>query len=144
MEKKNVKRMPWQYGLVVCFFLASFFFSSEASAQYYPPLVSNAAAQEMLESEVPSLIATSDALPIGSSAQIFAERKANLYNHTWELLGYGEALITALNQAYGEFAVDANGNKLNMDELLTIDIGSETNPDFGDAAFNNLVNFLRQ
>ena len=143
MEKRIVERKKWQFGLVICFFLASFFFSIEVSAQYYPPLVDNAEAQTMLNDEIPGLIAYADAVAPGTPDHKLAVRKANLFNHTWESLSEGESLETALARAYGEFALDVNGNSGSEDELAGMDV-NKSNPDYGDPAFNDLVNFLRQ
>ena len=126
---------------MLCFLVACFLFSADLNAQSYTDLVSEAQAQTMLNSEIPVLENTMNNLTQGTPAHQLAERTYSLYVHTWEHISTGRNVEEALTSAYGEFAIDVNGNNLNEDELPGL---SKTGPDYGDSAFDSLVSFLEE
>ena len=128
-------------GTLVCFLLACFLFSVDLSAQYYPQMVEEAQAQTMLSNEIPTLENAVGNLVPNTPEYDLAERKYNLFVHTWETLTTGETVENALTSAYGEFAVDPNGHKADMDEFTVLD---KQVVNYGDQAFDDLVNFLRE
>lgn len=142
MKRLKLMSKKMRFVLPLCLFLACFFFGNEVNAQSYPDLVDNATAQTMLVDELPALRNNLDGLQPGSTDYDFAERKFNLYQHTWEVLTGGEATDDALSSAYTEFAVDATGNDANLDELAEVDDFSSKGS--GDQAFDELVNLLEE
>ncbi len=128
-----------KYLTVLSFFVACFLFSFNLSAQHYPNMVSEAQAQSMLNAEIPVLEAALDNLSNGSAAYREALRTYNLYVHTWEGLETGLSVENSLTSAFGEFAAAPNGGDFSEDELPIL---PKDGIDFGDSAFDGLVNFL--
>ena len=126
---------------MVFFLLACFLFSVDVSAQSYPNLVDEAQAQTMLSNEIPTLDNSLGNLIPNTPEYDLAERKRNLYVHTWEILTTGESVADALTAAYSEFAELPNGSRADQDELAEND---KQVVNFGDQAFDDLVNFLSE
>ncbi|MEO1518978.1 MAG: hypothetical protein AAFV95_28440 [Bacteroidota bacterium] len=141
MKRMKMTRRKNHLVMVVSFLLACFLFSVDASAQYYPNLVDEAEAQTMLTNEIPTLENAVGNLVPNTPEYALAERKYSLYVHTWETLSTGETVEAALTSAYGEYAVDANGYQADEDEFVQLD---KEVVNYGDQAFDDLVNFLRK
>ena len=132
---KQKQHLQWAF----CFVVACFLFTTSINAQNYPNLVSEAQATSLLEAEIPVLENTMNNATPGSAAFILAERTYHMYMHTWETISIGRNVEEALTSSFGEFAIDANGNSRNEDELPQL---SKTGFDYGDSVFDNLVSFL--
>ncbi|MEM9921327.1 MAG: hypothetical protein AAF990_24715 [Bacteroidota bacterium] len=141
MKRMKMTQRKKHLASLVCFLLACFLFSVDLSAQYYPRLVEEAQAQTMLSNEIPTLENAVGNLVPNSPEYVLAERKYNLYVHTWETLTGGESVENALTSAYGEFAAAPNGYKADLDEFTQQD---KEVVNYGDQAFDELVNFLRE
>jgi len=130
------KGLPLILCLVVAFFLSSFAVSAQQS---FPDMVTDQSAEELLEAELPNLIAALDNETEGTAAFDLAERTLNLYNHTWEELHSGKALSSALQSSFNEYSQNASGQPMSSDEMpgLAKDV-----VDYGDAVFDGLVLFL--
>jgi len=141
MNKVNLTRGNRHLQWVLCFLVTCFFFSADLNAQTYPDLVPEAQAQVMLNNEIPVLENSMNNLTPGTAAHQLAERTYFLYVHTWETLTIGRNVAESLTAAFGEFAIDVNGNDLGEDELPGV---SKTASNYGDPAFDGLVSFLEQ
>ena len=128
--------------MVLSFVVAFFLFGhADLVAQHYPNLVSESQAEAMLGNEIPVLENAMNGLSHNSPAYELAKRTYLLYMHTWEGVVSGITVEDALTSAYNEFAVDASGNEVSEDELPQI---SKNGADYGDQAFDSLVNFLTE
>ena len=126
-------------GLLVLAFLLLGLTSLNAQT-YYPDLVSPSQAETMLSNEIPLLENALGNYTPGTSSYTLAERKLNMYMHTWEEIVSGRDVEAALTASYGEFAIDASGNGMSEDELPEV---SKNGLDYGDSVFDELVGFLQ-
>ncbi|MEM1323467.1 MAG: hypothetical protein AAGG75_24585 [Bacteroidota bacterium] len=139
MERTNMTKRKSHFGMIVLFFLAAFLFSIDAQAQYFPPLVSEAQAQSVLDNEIPVQETILNSLTPGTTTYQTAERKYHMYVHTWETLLNGESLEDALIATFSEFALGPNGHKGDTDEFT---LNQKPVSSYGDSAFDDLVDLL--
>lgn len=155
MSGMKINRHSKSHLWLFLFVVSCFLFTANAGAQsdpstlssketivtpdYFPSLVSETNAEAMLLAEIAVLENLLSQLTPNSPAYLLAERKLLLFTHTWENLTQGDQVEEALTSAYGEFAINSDGNSMNSDELPGMATGG---PDYGDPAFDALVTFL--
>jgi len=140
MKRMKMTQRKIRLTMVLFFSLACFLFSIDVQAQTYPDLIPGGQAQLVLNTEIPTLENVMTNMTPGTPAYTLAERKYNLHVHTLEVLTTGETVEAALTAAFAEFAVGPNGHQADLDELTSI---TKVVSDYGDPAFNSLVNLLK-
>ncbi len=135
---QKMERLKWVFCFVVACFLTNINLNAQA---LFPDLLPAAQAEVMLSNEIPQLENTLNNLTPGTPAYEFAERQYHMYVHTWEGIFSGRDVEESLTSTYGEFARDNSGNPMSEDEMPGL---SKNGLDYGDQAFDNLVEFLEQ